>query len=409
MAQHDYSIANASGASVRADLNNVLAAIKSLNAGASAPSGAVEGMMWVDTTNHKLKIYDGAGWEEIGDYTNKGLGLLDNAELTGDPTAPTQPVTDKSTKIATTAFVNSLTSSESRAGIVEKATDAEVDARADNSRWFSVKQLLRLFASNTDVANGTSDDTFVSPAGLASMRASNNEASAGANTSKFVTPKQLADYVEQNAGGDMLLGHFTGNATLTFPDGTKVVRVHIAAGAGGGGGGASYVELHNAWAGGQGSHGYASSFGNFITIGGGTGGYGGSSLKANGSNGGSHGDVVYYEPLVADETDGFSTHFGFAHGGLGGVNTNHPGYSAGGRGGDATVFTFLVDVSAYTSTDITVGFGGRGGDGHYQVSNPNWNGGTYGGNGGDGMDITADNGATGGGGGSGFCQVWRVS
>ena len=203
MAQHDYSIANASGASVRADLNNVLAAIKSLNAGASAPSGAVEGMMWVDTTNHKLKIYDGAGWEEIGDYNNKGLGLLDDAELTGDPTAPTQPVTDKSTKIATTAWVNSLTSSETRAGIVEKATDAEVDGRTDNSRWFSVKQLLRIaasttaaglarFATNNETSTGTSIALAVTPAGLASMRASTAETEAGSSTTKFSTPAGVA-------------------------------------------------------------------------------------------------------------------------------------------------------------------------------------------------------------------------
>ena len=38
MAQHDYVIDNASGAAVRADLNNVLTAIVSNNSGATAPS-----------------------------------------------------------------------------------------------------------------------------------------------------------------------------------------------------------------------------------------------------------------------------------------------------------------------------------------------------------------------------------
>ena len=271
MAQHDYSIANASGASVRADLNNVLAAIKSLNAGSSAPSSPVEGMMWVDTTNHKLKIYDGAGWEEIGDYTNKGLGLLNDAELTGDPTAPTQPVTDNSTKIATTAWVNSLTSSKSRAGIVEKATDAEVDARTDNSRWFSVKQLLRIVASttaaglarfatkdetstgtssalavtpaglaslrasNSETSAGTSSALMVTPAGLASLRASDSEASAGTNTSKFITPYQLAQYGGAEVFGSeqeqITVTSSTDSAVITrlafnVPAGTILVRFH---------------------------------------------------------------------------------------------------------------------------------------------------------------------------------------
>ena len=35
----DYSIANGTGAAVRTDLNNVFAAIQSLNSGSSDPSG----------------------------------------------------------------------------------------------------------------------------------------------------------------------------------------------------------------------------------------------------------------------------------------------------------------------------------------------------------------------------------
>ena len=45
MAQHDYNIANAGGATVRADINNVLEAIQSLNSGTGAPSSTVAGML----------------------------------------------------------------------------------------------------------------------------------------------------------------------------------------------------------------------------------------------------------------------------------------------------------------------------------------------------------------------------
>lgn len=51
MAQHDYNIANDSGANVRADINNVLTAIKTLNSGSSAPSSTAPGMSWFDTSN----------------------------------------------------------------------------------------------------------------------------------------------------------------------------------------------------------------------------------------------------------------------------------------------------------------------------------------------------------------------
>jgi hypothetical protein len=55
MATHDYVIANASGAAVRSDLNNALAAIVSNNSNATAPATTYAYMWWVDTTNGQLK------------------------------------------------------------------------------------------------------------------------------------------------------------------------------------------------------------------------------------------------------------------------------------------------------------------------------------------------------------------
>jgi len=56
----DYSIANASGATVRADLNNVLAAIASANSGTAEPTTMYPFMIWVDTTNNIIKLRNGA-------------------------------------------------------------------------------------------------------------------------------------------------------------------------------------------------------------------------------------------------------------------------------------------------------------------------------------------------------------
>lgn len=70
MAQHDYNIANDSFPTVRTDLNNVLSAINSSNSGASTPSSAVAGTIWLDTsgaaTAQVLKMYDGAGDITLG-------------------------------------------------------------------------------------------------------------------------------------------------------------------------------------------------------------------------------------------------------------------------------------------------------------------------------------------------------
>ena len=60
MAQHDYDIANQSGANFRADLNNALDAIVSNNSGTNQPSTMFAYEWWVDTTNNLLKIRNSA-------------------------------------------------------------------------------------------------------------------------------------------------------------------------------------------------------------------------------------------------------------------------------------------------------------------------------------------------------------
>ncbi len=71
MAQHDYDIANGTGAAVRADLNNVLDAIVSLNSGATAPTTTFAYMLWYDTTADELKLRDGSNtnWITVAKFT----------------------------------------------------------------------------------------------------------------------------------------------------------------------------------------------------------------------------------------------------------------------------------------------------------------------------------------------------
>ena len=64
MATHDYVIANGSGAAVRSDLNNALAAIVSNNSSSTEPSTTYAYQWWADTNNNVLKIRNAAnnGW-----------------------------------------------------------------------------------------------------------------------------------------------------------------------------------------------------------------------------------------------------------------------------------------------------------------------------------------------------------
>ena len=78
----DYNIANASGASVRSDLNAVFDAIKTLNSGGTDPSNPEAFMPYVDTAdNNNLKIRNSAnnGFTTVGPVNSANLGLLPRA------------------------------------------------------------------------------------------------------------------------------------------------------------------------------------------------------------------------------------------------------------------------------------------------------------------------------------------
>ena len=67
MAQHDYVIANGTGAAVRSDINSALAAIVSQNSGATEPATTYAYQFWADTTTATLKLRNSANsaWIEL--------------------------------------------------------------------------------------------------------------------------------------------------------------------------------------------------------------------------------------------------------------------------------------------------------------------------------------------------------
>lgn len=131
MAQHDYDIANGTGAAVRTDINNVLDAVVSQNSGSSAPSTTYSYQQWADTSAGLLKIRNGANnaWVTVGtlDAANLGLATLASPTLTGNPKSVTPATGDNDTSIATTAFVKTLVDS-AVAAAVGNLTDAQMPA-----------------------------------------------------------------------------------------------------------------------------------------------------------------------------------------------------------------------------------------------------------------------------------------
>ena len=67
MSQHDYDIENSDGASFRANLNAVLAAILSMNSGSGEPTATAAYMLWADTSTGTLKQRNSTntGWVRL--------------------------------------------------------------------------------------------------------------------------------------------------------------------------------------------------------------------------------------------------------------------------------------------------------------------------------------------------------
>ena len=118
MAQHDYDIANQSGSSFRADLNNALDAIVSNNSGSSEPSTKFAYEWWIDTSNNLLKLRNSANnaWITIpisitadnstpgaltvnGNLTTTGSVDIDGQELILDADADTSITADTDDQI----------------------------------------------------------------------------------------------------------------------------------------------------------------------------------------------------------------------------------------------------------------------------------------------------------------------
>jgi len=153
MAQHDYNIANDSFPTVRTDINNVLSAINSSNSGTSRPSSAVQGTVWLDTTNSgsnslTLKIYDGSDDISIGtiDTSSNTINLLDSV------------VSGVSFKQEGTNFTDSLLIGHSTTGTLSSATEnVGVGLNTLDALTSGVQNTVVGFNAGTDITSGTSN------------------------------------------------------------------------------------------------------------------------------------------------------------------------------------------------------------------------------------------------------------
>ena len=75
----DYVIANASGSSVRGDVNETLINVLTANSGGSAPSYKETGTLWLNTTANRFEYYTGSAWHPFLETNGNGLFATGNS------------------------------------------------------------------------------------------------------------------------------------------------------------------------------------------------------------------------------------------------------------------------------------------------------------------------------------------
>ena len=141
MAQHDYNLANQSGADFRADLNNALSAIVTVNSGSSAPSTTFAHQLWVDTSSNVLKIRNAAN----NAWITSGLSIT----------------TDNSFDI-NAGTVNGITSLSFSSGATVASILDEDNLSSDSATALATQQSIKAYvdsqvtAQDLDISDGSS-------------------------------------------------------------------------------------------------------------------------------------------------------------------------------------------------------------------------------------------------------------
>lgn len=208
MAQHDYVINNASGAAVRADLNNALAAIVSNNSGATAPSPTYAYQWWLDTTTGLLKIRNAGNTDfvVVGTLASANLGLVVAPAAAG---SADQVLSTNGSGVQTYVDRARLV----RSTAVPSTTGTEIDFTSIPS-W--VKRVTVLFnnvslsaTANLLIQLGTSSAFEITGYASASSYASAAvDSSAATSTAGFIVRAGLN---AAGVGGSMTISNISGN------------------------------------------------------------------------------------------------------------------------------------------------------------------------------------------------------
>jgi hypothetical protein len=208
MTQHDMVIANADGATVRADINAALLALAGVSSGTSAPSTTYAYMFWADTTNGLLKQRNAAnsGWLVRGTLAESFLVAKSATFSIGVGDLGRVMVVD-----ATSGAITANLPAAATAGDGFEVTIVKADASAN---------AVTIDGNSSETINGAT--TFALTARYDGVRIRSNGSSwyvVGWYSAKTIRSDQTAVLSAGMTTGSYNLGNLNSATTLSIADG----------------------------------------------------------------------------------------------------------------------------------------------------------------------------------------------
>jgi len=125
MAQHDYNIDDQNGFDFLVDLNNVLSAIVTNNAGSSEPNPTFAHMLWFDTNNDLMKVRNESNSAWVVVAKNDGSGWTPYRQGTALGTASVQPDNRYVHRSNNLSDLGSATTARANLGVIEDSSDPD--------------------------------------------------------------------------------------------------------------------------------------------------------------------------------------------------------------------------------------------------------------------------------------------
>ena len=213
MPQHDYVISNASGATVRADINTMALAISSTNSGSSSPSTTYAFQLWMDTSNNVLKLRNAANnaWITLPLSTQANNTVdINGGAIDGTPIGANSASTGAFTTLNASGVVSAASLDISGAIDVDGTTNLDVvdiDGAVDMASTLAV--------------GGTA--TFTGLVDAAIIDGVNFKINGGQGSDGQVLTSTGSGVAWEGAGGGLTFKAFGTNSIMVGDDGTGTI------------------------------------------------------------------------------------------------------------------------------------------------------------------------------------------